>query len=82
MSSLIKSRSYQTRLGSLIEATLNILIGYTVALVSQLLIFPQFDIHVSIGTNLWIGLWFTLISLVRSFLIRRWFNAKSHKEIK
>ena len=68
----------QTRLGSLIESLLNIAIGYVVALLSQLMIFPLFDIHVPLSTNLWIGAWFTLISLVRSYIIRRWFNARLH----
>jgi len=66
----------QTRLGSLIEAGMNILIGYGVALVSQIVVFPWFGIHVPLSTNLWIGLWFTIISLVRSYIIRRWFNAR------
>lgn len=68
----------QTRLGSLIESAMNIAIGYVVALASQIAIFPMFDIHVTMSTNLWIGAWFTAISLVRSYVIRRWFNAKLH----
>jgi uncharacterized membrane protein (DUF106 family) len=66
----------QSRRSSFIEACINVLIGYGVALASQLLIFPLFSIHVPLSTNLWIGLWFTLISLVRSYVIRRWFNAR------
>ena len=66
----------QTRLSSLIESLMNTAIGYGVALLSQIVIFPMFDIHVSISTNLLIGAWFTLISLVRSYVIRRWFNAR------
>jgi len=69
----------QTRTGSLIESLMNILIGYFVALASQILIFPMFEIHVPLSTNLWIGVWFTGISLVRSYVIRRWFNARLHK---
>lgn len=69
----------QTKIGSLIESVINIIIGYTVALISQIIIFPLFDIKVSIGTNLWIGAWFTLISLIRSYVIRRWFNARLHR---
>jgi hypothetical protein len=68
----------QTKLGSLIESIMNILIGYGVALISQILVFPMFDIHVSLETNLWIGAWFTVISLVRSYVIRRWFNKRLH----
>lgn len=69
----------QTRLGSLIESAMNILIGYWVALLSQLAIFPMFGIHLPFHDNLLIGAWFTLISLARSYIIRRWFNARLHR---
>lgn len=71
----------QTRLSSFIESVINVLIGYGVALLSQIVIFPLFDIHVSLQTNLWIGAWFTAISLIRSYVIRRWFNARIHKAV-
>lgn len=69
----------QSRLSSFIESIINIIIGYGVALISQLMVFPMFDIHISLSANLWIGAWFTVISLVRSYIIRRWFNARLHK---
>lgn len=68
----------QSRIGSLIEAAANVVIGYLVALASQLVVFPLVGIHVSLGTNLEIGAWFTLISLARSYILRRWFNARLH----
>lgn len=71
----------QTKTQSLIESVVNVLIGYTVALLSQLLIFPMFDIHVTFTDNLLIGLWFTVISIIRSYTIRRWFNAKIKRAI-
>lgn len=67
----------QTRLASLIESATNIAIGYIVALASQLAVFPMFDIHVSLGDNLAIGAWFTVISLARSYAVRRWFNRRA-----
>lgn len=42
----------QSRYQSFIEALLNVLIGYVVALTSQLLIFPLFWIKVSFAENL------------------------------
>lgn len=69
----------QTRLESLIEAAMNIAIGYAVAILSQIAVFPLFDIHIPLSDNLLIGLWFTGISLVRSYVIRRWFNARLHR---
>jgi hypothetical protein len=64
----------QTRTQSAIEATANVLVGYLVALASQVAIFPLFGIQVPLSTNLAIGAWFTVISLVRSYVLRRWFN--------
>jgi hypothetical protein len=64
----------QTRLGSFVEACLNIAIGYTVAILAQMAIFPLFDIHISHAEHHMIGVLFTLVSLVRSYSIRRLFN--------
>lgn len=66
----------QSRVASLAESVMNVLIGYGVALASQLVIFPMFGIHLPLSDNLAIGAWFTIISLVRSYAIRRWFNAR------
>lgn len=66
----------QTRKQSFIESLVNILIGYFTALFSQMLVFPLFNIYISIYDNLLIGFYFTVISLVRSYLIRRYFNKK------
>ena len=71
----------QTRLDSFIESLVNIFIGYGVALASQIIIFPFFGINVPLETNLWISSWFTVISLVRSYVIRRWFNSKIKKTV-
>ena len=68
----------QSKLQSLIESFMNILIGYFVALASQLLIFPWFGVHLPLHDNLLIGFWFTLVSLARSYAIRRWFNQRLH----
>ena len=66
----------QTKYQSLIESFTNILIGYLTALLSQVLIFPLFDIYVTFQDNLLIGLYFTIISLIRSYLVRRYFNKR------
>lgn len=65
----------QSRLESFIETLVNVIIGFLVAIASQLLIFPMFDIHIPLTDNFLIGAWFTLISIVRGYTIRRWFNA-------
>lgn len=72
----------QSRFESFLESTANIAVGYGVALLSQVAIFPLFDIRVPFTTNLWIGAWFTLISLIRSYVIRRWFNGLRFRRTK
>lgn len=64
----------QSKKMSLIETVLSVLIGYIVALLSQIVVFPLFDIEVSLTDNLLIGLLFTVISIIRGYYIRRLFN--------
>ena len=65
----------QSRIGSLTESAVNITIGYWVAIGSQIVVFPQFGIEIPLRSNLWIGAWFTVISLARSYAVRRMFNS-------
>ena len=64
----------QSKTMSLIESISNVIIGYFVALLSQIIVFPIFDIQTTIQDNLLIGLWFTGISILRSFVLRRIYN--------
>ena len=74
-----KEIKMQTKLQSAIESGVNILIGYLVALASQLIVFPQFGINIPLADNLLIGFWFTAISLIRSYAVRRYFNWRLKK---
>lgn len=69
----------QTKIQSMVEACANVVVGYLVALASQILVFPLFGIHIPFSSNLAIGAWFTIISLVRSYVLRRWFNGLKFK---
>lgn len=69
----------QTKLTSLIESLSNVAIGFGVALVSQLVIFPIYDIYLTLDDNLAIGAWFTLVSIIRGYVVRRWFNKLTQK---
>ena len=66
----------QSRLESLLEALATVAVGFLVALVSQMLIFPLYGIHVPVSTNIQITVWFTFISILRSYLLRRFYNSK------
>ncbi len=65
----------QSRLMSLVEAITNVIVGYGVAVVTQILIFPMFGLQTTLGQNLAMGGVFTIVSLARSFLLRRLFEA-------
>lgn len=70
----------QSKLGSFIETIVNILIGFTIAVISQSFIFPMYGIYIPLSTNIYITMWFTLVSVVRSYIIRRWFNYRLMKK--
>ena len=65
----------QTRTMSLVEAITNVIVGYGVAVVSQILIFPIFGLHTTLAQNLKMGLVFTTVSIARSYALRRMFEA-------
>ena len=64
----------QTRFQSALEAVANVVVGYGVAVATQVVIFPLFGILVTLRDNLAIAAWFTVVSLVRSYVLRHWFN--------
>ena len=64
----------QTKTGSLVEAAANIAVGFAINWCANMLVLPLFGFRVSAGTAFHIGLVFTVISLVRSYVLRRWFN--------
>ena len=65
----------QSRLMSLVESLANVLVGYGVAVATQMLVFPLFGLAVTFTENLLIGLIFTVVSIVRSYALRRGFEA-------
>jgi hypothetical protein len=69
----------QTKKGSLIEAGINILIGFCINYIANLLILPLFGFHVSLSDNFLIGLLYTGVSVARSYAVRRWFDARIHR---
>lgn len=68
----------QTRIGSLIEVCFNIAIGFAINWVANLYILPLYGFAITGGQAFSMGLIFTVISVVRSYIIRRWFNARLH----
>jgi hypothetical protein len=64
----------QSKKHSLIESITSTLIGLAINTTAQHLIFPLYGIYISWGQNLSIAMIFTVISIARSYIIRRYFN--------
>ncbi|HEY0853041.1 MAG TPA: hypothetical protein VGD96_24225 [Bradyrhizobium sp.] len=69
----------QSKRGSLIEAAANTAIGYLVAVAANVVVLPMFGMHPSVSQSFGIGAAFTVISLVRSYALRRFFNRSQQK---
>lgn len=67
-------REAQTRASSFVEASANVLVGYLLALLAQRIIFPLFSIRTTLAEDSAIAAVFTLLSLTRSYLLRRLFE--------
>ncbi len=70
----------QSRLMSMVEAVVNVIVGFWISVAAQMLVLPLFDLHASFSQNISMGLIFTVVSLVRSYLLRRFFNALHRSE--
>ena len=64
----------QSRKHSFVESVANICVGYIVAIIGQLIIFPILGKSFTVMDNIVTGLFFTGVSLVRSYVLRRVFN--------
>lgn len=71
----------QSRGMSLVEAATNVIVGYILALLTQMAVFPLFGLEAALGEHLAIGLAFVGVSLIRGYVLRRMFekiSAASH----
>ena len=64
----------QSRFMSLVEAIANVVVGYGVAVLTQLIVFPWFGLPARIGDALALGGIFTIVSIARGFALRRLFE--------
>ena len=64
----------QTKTQSAVESVASVAIGYGVSLVANATILPLFGIAISMSDNLSIGAIYTIISVARSYCVRRAFN--------
>lgn len=68
----------QSRTDSLMEAVVNVIIGLIISTIANHLLIPAvLGVTMTLGQNLIIGVAFTIISIARSYTLRRLFNGKS-----
>ena len=63
----------QSRRMSLVEAVTNTTVGYALAVGTQFVVFPFYGIDAALPEHLVIGAVFVVVSLVRSYVLRRAF---------
>ena len=68
----------QSRLGSLIEVGINIVVGFAINWLANIYVLPLYGFAITGGQAFSMGLVFTVISVARSYIIRRYFNARLH----
>lgn len=67
----------QSRMDSIVEASINILIGFIISwLFFWAVISPIYGFRSGVGESFTITVLYTILSFVRQYFIRRWFNGK------
>lgn len=56
------------------ESVVNVIVGLSINVIAQAIVFPWFGIYIPLHTNLSIAGVFTVISIARSYSLRRFFN--------
>jgi len=69
----------QSRAMSLVESIANVVVGFAVAVLAQMIVFPVLGIEASFTQNLGLGIAFTAVSLARSYILRRLFDGLSQR---
>ena len=66
----------QSRLASFIEALTNVAIGFLISLVGQVVVSHWYNLPLNLAQNVQIVLFFTVLSVGRSYFVRRWYNRR------
>ena len=66
----------QSKKDSLIESLTSTTIGWLIGVILNLTVLPLFDYNITVVDSLLVSLIFTAVSVIRGYIIRRWFNSK------
>ena len=69
----------QSKMESIIETLTNVGIGWLISFIANMLVLPLFGYNINLTDGVLISIIFTIISIVRGYVVRRWFNSKERK---
>ena len=69
----------QSKRESMIETLTSVFVGWLIGVILNLTILPLFNYNITVVDSLLVSLVYTVISVVRGYLIRRFFNSKERK---
>ena len=72
----------QTKKESLLEILISVTIGWLIGFISNMVILPLFGYPISVADSIYISILFTLISIIRGYIVRRYFNWQEYKKEK
>jgi putative flippase GtrA len=71
----------QSKLGSLIESFVHTAFGFVLSILLSLIVSPMFGHSFTLLENIGITAIFTVVAIVRGYVIRRWFNDRIHRAV-
>ena len=66
----------QTKRQSLIETLTSVFVGWFISFIANMLVLPLFGYNINLTDGVLISIIFTTISVIRGYVVRRWFNSK------
>ena len=66
----------QSKKESFIETLTSVFAGWLIGVILNMLVLPLFDYNITVIDSLWVSLIFTVVSVIRGYVIRRFFNSK------
>ena len=70
------NKKEEKKMNDIFESVIDVGSGFILAILIQMFIFPLFDLHPSIFDSMGIALIFTVVSMTRSALWRRYFRKR------
>ena len=66
----------QSKKQSLIETLTSVFVGWFISFITNMLVLPLFGYNINLTDGVLISIIFTAISVIRGYVVRRWFNSK------